>query len=91
MKWIQHVAGDMSPEGVQVCTRCGEVITDYRGAMVLDGTPPLRGWKAGPVWTTGTNPKTWMAADPRPEYDWKPCGERVATANEAAPEGTPGR
>ena len=35
--------------GVQVCRRCGVVLTDYRGAMVPeeDAHLPLRGWAEG--------------------------------------------
>ena len=50
---IEHLAGEMDRGGVQVCTRCGEIITDYRGVMVPDGTPPLRGFAPGPVYTLG--------------------------------------
>jgi hypothetical protein len=39
-----HVAGPMTHEGLQRCTRCGEILTDYRHAMIPDGDPPLVGW-----------------------------------------------
>lgn len=38
-----HKAGPLI-EGVQRCSRCGVVLTDYRNAMVPDGSPPLRGF-----------------------------------------------
>jgi len=41
-----HQAGEMT-RGLQLCERCGEVLTDYRNAMVPVGTPPLRGWAVG--------------------------------------------
>jgi hypothetical protein len=41
-----HVAGPLI-DGVQVCTRCECILTDYRGAMVEAGSPPLFGWAEG--------------------------------------------
>lgn len=43
-----HEAGPMVA-GVQVCRRCGEVLADYRGAMVPeeDAHKALRGWTEG--------------------------------------------
>jgi hypothetical protein len=42
-----HVAGELDREGVQRCERCGEILTDYRNAMVPEGSPSLRGWAIG--------------------------------------------
>jgi len=42
-----HIAGMMDHEGVQLCTRCGYVLTDYRGAMAPEGQEPLSGWAPG--------------------------------------------
>lgn len=42
-----HVAGPLDHEGLQRCTRCGYILTDYRGAMVPIDQPPLSGWEAG--------------------------------------------
>jgi hypothetical protein len=41
-----HVAGKMI-DWVQPCTRCGEVLSDYRNAMYPEGTPPPSGWEEG--------------------------------------------
>jgi len=45
-----HIAGEIE-DGVQRCTRCGEILIDYRGTMVMimpDGTiPVLSGWQDG--------------------------------------------
>lgn len=44
-----HIAGEMIC-GLQVCTRCGETLTDYRGCMVAsEGPEPpvLNGWTQG--------------------------------------------
>ena len=43
-----HQAGPMIG-AVQVCSRCGIILTDYRGAMVPeeDADKPLRGWAEG--------------------------------------------
>lgn len=42
-----HQAGMLDHQGLQLCTRCGLVLTDYRGAMVPEGQPPLQGWAPG--------------------------------------------
>lgn len=43
-----HLPGPLDPTGVQRCTRCGLVLTDWRGAMVPDtDTRPLSGWAEG--------------------------------------------
>lgn len=44
-----HIAGPLDESGVQTCTRCGYVLTDYRGAMVPDADrdKPLGGWAEG--------------------------------------------
>lgn len=44
-----HIAGALDTDGVQTCTRCGYVLTDYRSAMVpeSDADKPLRGWAEG--------------------------------------------
>jgi len=46
---VVHVAGPMAADGLQLCARCGCVLTDYRGSMVPseDATKPLRGWRPG--------------------------------------------
>jgi hypothetical protein len=46
MKSRVHEAGELV-NGIQVCVYCGEILTDYRGAMVPDGTPPLLGFAPG--------------------------------------------
>lgn len=43
---IIHHAGALV-DGLQRCTRCGYVLSDYRHAMVPDGDPPLVGWQVG--------------------------------------------
>ena len=42
-----HEAGELTHEGLQRCTRCGIILTDYRNTVVPEGTPPLRGWAEG--------------------------------------------
>jgi hypothetical protein len=42
-----HRAGPLEDDGVQRCTRCGYILTDYRGAMVEEGSGPLQGWQEG--------------------------------------------
>lgn len=41
-----HEAGPLV-DGIQQCRRCSGVLCDYRGAMQLDGDPPLRGFAPG--------------------------------------------
>jgi hypothetical protein len=41
-----HEAGQMIA-GLQRCTRCGVVLTDYRNAMVPEGDPAPSGWAVG--------------------------------------------
>lgn len=43
MEVVVHIAGPYA-DGLQVCTRCGKVLTDYRGAMVVHEFHP---WPAG--------------------------------------------
>jgi hypothetical protein len=43
---VIHVAGEMVGL-VQLCTRCGEVLTDYNGCWIPDGDPRPRGWATG--------------------------------------------
>lgn len=45
--FLIHIAGPMSEEGVQYCSRCGEMLVDYRGAMVMNGSSPLTGYREG--------------------------------------------
>ncbi len=42
-----HLAGVLDADGVQRCTRCDYILTDYRGAMVPEGQEPLSGWAVG--------------------------------------------
>lgn len=42
-----HKAGKLGDDGIQFCDLCGFVLTDYRGAMVPIGDPPLCGWAEG--------------------------------------------
>lgn len=56
-----HVAGVLRDE-VQRCIRCGQILSDYRGAMVPRGSRPLSGFAVGaPIamqgcgkWVTGS-------------------------------------
>lgn len=41
-----HVAGPMR-EWLQICARCGEILSDYRNAMIPAGDPLPRGWAVG--------------------------------------------
>lgn len=44
---VEHVVGPLLDSGVQECSRCGEIVTDYRNTMVPAGTPPLTGLSVG--------------------------------------------
>lgn len=39
-KTLEHVMGPLLESGVQECTRCGELLTDYRNAWVAPGSSP---------------------------------------------------
>lgn len=55
-----HVAGVLR-DAVQRCIRCGQILSDYRGAAVLKGSRPLTGFAVGAAvavqgggkWVTG--------------------------------------
>lgn len=59
-----HVAGPMV-DWVQRCARCGEVLSDYRNAMVPEGDPPPCGWAVGAhIEIEGINPiQSWVTDD----------------------------
>ncbi len=66
---IVHVAAPMDPTGVQVCERCGIILTDYRGTMTPeeDAHKPLGGWATGAhveVWEG--NPRALYTVDDPP-------------------------
>ena len=42
-----HLAGALGPDLVQRCIICGYVLSDYRGAMMLDTEKPLTGFPEG--------------------------------------------
>ena len=68
-EWVVHEAGHLTSEGLQLCVRCGYVLTDYRNAMVPEehAGEPLRGWAIGArVGVTGTNPKQSFVTDDEP-------------------------
>lgn len=67
MKTTRHVAGPMEGQ-VQYCVICGTVLTDYRGAMVPIGQPPLRGWEEGEVFVRGN-----MTSTKCPTHQFEDC------------------
>lgn len=53
--------------GVQLCVRCGALLSDYRNAQVPTGTPPLSGFATGAfVEVIGANPRTLFTTDDKP-------------------------
>jgi hypothetical protein len=62
--YVRHIVGEMTEEGIQGCVICGEIITDYRGAMVPEGTPPLRGFDAGDIYVLKGNPTITQTGEP---------------------------
>jgi len=58
-----HEAGPLE-NAVQLCRRCGAVLSDYRGAMIPIGDPPLVGWAIGAhVEISDGNPRSsWVTA-----------------------------
>ena len=50
---LLHVAGPMV-DWLQLCTRCGYVLADYRNAAYLIADGPPRGWAEGAfIWHDG--------------------------------------
>lgn len=71
-----HLADELV-DLVQRCSRCGEVLTDYRNAMVEEGSGPLRGWNEGArVAVAGRNPRMFytIADDAALEIHETECG-----------------
>lgn len=65
-----HRAGELDATGVQLCTRCGEVLTDYRNAWVPEGSPPLFGWTVGAaVEVIAGNPRYSGTTDQPPDCE----------------------
>ena len=61
-----HEAGALEG-GIQRCRRCGAILSDYRGAMIPEGDPPLAGWAIGArIEVVDGNPRSsWVTeADP---------------------------
>lgn len=74
-KYIRHVVGPMV-DLIQHCVICGEVIADYRGAMVHPApTGPIQGWAEGNLFiSVATNPTTFKTeAWPPPPEDVVDC------------------
>jgi hypothetical protein len=61
-----HEAGPLE-HAVQLCRRCGAVLSDYRGAMIPIGDPPLVGWAIGAhVEVDGDNPRSSWVTEAAP-------------------------
>lgn len=60
-----HEAGPLEANGIQLCRRCQRILSDYRGAMVPVGDPPLVGWAVGAhVEVDGDNPRSsWLTEE----------------------------
>lgn len=58
MRGIVHVAGPLV-RGVQHCSRCDTVLSDYRNAMWPDDQPPPQGWEPGVFVAVSGNAK-WV-------------------------------
>ncbi len=66
-----HIAGRVV-DWVQRCSRCGDVLTDYRNTMVPDDQPPLTGWAVGAhIEVERGNPTAWW-----PTTDPATCEEQ---------------
>ncbi len=60
-----HVADVLDENGLQLCTRCRRILTDYRNAMIPIGSPSLVGWAIGAhVEVDGDNPRSaWVTEE----------------------------
>ena len=64
-----HVAGPMI-DWVQVCERCGEVLSDYRNSMYPEGTPSPSGWTEGAhIEVLTWNPRYSGVTDAEPDCE----------------------
>jgi hypothetical protein len=62
---LEHVAGALSPEGLQNCVRCGAILVDYRGTeRPLENARPLAGWAEGALVYAGAPPGHATTAQP---------------------------
>ena len=50
---IQHIAGEPTSDGIQYCTRCGQVVVDNRGAMVEIGSGSPGFFESGAIYNQG--------------------------------------
>ncbi len=57
LTYKRHVVTDMDETQVQRCVLCGQVISDYRGAMVPDGMQMPKGFASGDVYVREGNPR----------------------------------
>lgn len=69
----KHIAGEMNSEGLQMCVICGEILTDYRGAMVPKGSAPLTGFPSGDIYVSKGSPTISQTSNPSPEYKVENC------------------
>ena len=68
-KPVKHLVGNLV-DGIQRCIICGEIINDYTDVMYPAGQPAPKGFPAGPVYVSGTNPKIYTSIE---EEDYIPC------------------
>jgi hypothetical protein len=67
-----HVAGPLV-NWVQRCARCGEVLSDYRNAMIPEGDPLPVGWAVGAhIEMEGINPIRLCVTDDTPTCEELP-------------------
>lgn len=51
-KYIKHTVGEMDEDMVQRCVICGEIISDYRNAMVPAGQKLPKGFEPGIIYVS---------------------------------------
>ena len=67
-----HEAGPLE-YNVQLCRRCTGILSDYRGAMIPVGDPPLVGWAIGShVEIAAGNPRSAWLTDAAPDCKVQP-------------------
>jgi len=67
-----HIAGPML-DGLQCCSRCGEVLVNYQGAVTTDPQYQMRGWKQGSFVGFGRGCSVLMNRNAQ-EIDESSCG-----------------
>lgn len=76
--YTEHLAGAYE-SGLQICIRCGAVLTDHSGTVMTCDNSVLRGWPEGALlYITGSNPVQTTVVMPLANYgDGDPFNRKI--------------